>query len=1769
MSTFLTINKINKSLNDEYTNRDNQIDTTGRINQKLIKKFNKNDVVSTNSDLVPLDSNVYSSLKTNELLEENKYNYVVDTIYDINDLNKTGNIIFIKNNEYYILQKYNGETYENYNVNIGSSVFVKDIKNIYYLYNYTNTNPRNQLWSNDININNNGNIIIDDNKFNNSLDITETNIRNNFRSKINLSKDKTKLFYFNNATNNYYVYCNEIQNNTIINTYKIGFYINNTLKFLNSYCLIDDIIILQSAGSAETNKIFVYFDYRTLNLNEIDENNVYKINYEDIDNLGNIKQITINYKDENDNYTFFNDKTFNNENKSVLNIIKDDYNNNISFNQYVLYIYNNELYFITTSQDNNTNKNNLYMICKINFSDIKIDIINYCQFNNTSYDFTGITVYYNNDNNKFYCFLNTIMLSYSYNNIYYLISDENNNRNVYDKTTEGMDIKFICDNTTYINNKVYLIDISNKNYYDININNNNEISINKHSINKKYNGYEYDNNYLYFSYKDTTNNTYNIDKYDVINNKIIENIIIFNNNVDNISGNNKISLTQKTFITYDNSIPKLYLKSYNDSIIINNEELKYKNIKIDDNKTIINNTLELYEGTIRKEPINDNDLVNKKYVNEQIDNIQSYNYVVKTIYNEGDTYTGDIIFVKNNNYYTLKHKVDNSYVNYDVPISSTVLVQDIKNIYYLNDYTETLPKQQLWSNNITIENGKINVKSKSDNPINKIYDINTEQHENKITSNTHCNMLFYNDKYIYLNSDNGVSLYIISFTNNKTKYTVETKYVFTGSGLDNEVSGFIYDDILIICCYTKLLYYDLIHNQELTGSGQTYYLSIGNNNNSYIRHSKFFIYNNNIYGFSYYGSNHYVYQLEITIDKTTSPYTITYNNIDTSTNKNYTTNYISFNNGTFDLNFDIDTTNYIVYALRYDDTETTAKNILSKYQLSFNDNILLEPIETKYKFNNPPPTDTDTNPKNHSFNDSRGYLMVSDNYDVYVLAYDTINNNTYIIYYNNKTNTIKMKQFIRFTNMGDIHYRLLKHNNNIYIYSVEPYENEDSFNSNILYYFDVSEFDEDPIQDEQLINGTITMYNYVLNDISIDTENRHHGPIICNNDYLIELSGKYHNNWSLIHYTDIFFNVLYFNTELNINSQYSLFYDNLYIDKDKATIQSNPINDNDIINKKYIDEQVNNIKSSINELGVDRNETLYLLNETSLLTDKTIQSQNINSKNINVSNNINMGDRIDYTNIIYENYVNGDFVKINDNYYACIYIDDGTTQQSKFIKFNIINNQIVIINEYKVVKDPNEEPQQETEKELIAEQNYKIFYNNRYDTSYNNNYIFILLNNEIKYVYKFYLNDNVNNKLYEYNYNENIPMNIKYISYINSNVSIPGQYPTFINDNIFYIKNNNDLYDLYANYINMSISNYKINISINNSYEKLILYDMTENNINKNNFYFDKQYNHLFISYNTLNKYIPEAYILNNSYIFNKSFNLIPSNKFDLIYASLFINDKYFIFGLINNKQTLLLIHITDYNTPIYNQYYHTILNSEENINDVITNMFISDNELHILYDKVVYTYNINNLFNNDDIYIFKHTIDNNSTIQSYNENKLLLSDGKICLLNGYKVNINKNAILFNGYEYYIGQFSIKWRPGGQYSDPKPEEIITYPFCNAYFYNNYCIINAPNINIPTFSSLGNDDELYLDTLYINGKEFKGFNNITHQGGIIGGYVDNITAGIIYNSIYLQNDIADRYITFHYYEYDNSIQSYDEKVIKVGLNAVQWYLQFNNVMLELA
>ena len=76
-----TINKINISSNELFINRNNQIDTTGRINEKLITKFNKDDVITFNSEIPESrDNKVYSAAKTDDLISSLDINSYVKKV---------------------------------------------------------------------------------------------------------------------------------------------------------------------------------------------------------------------------------------------------------------------------------------------------------------------------------------------------------------------------------------------------------------------------------------------------------------------------------------------------------------------------------------------------------------------------------------------------------------------------------------------------------------------------------------------------------------------------------------------------------------------------------------------------------------------------------------------------------------------------------------------------------------------------------------------------------------------------------------------------------------------------------------------------------------------------------------------------------------------------------------------------------------------------------------------------------------------------------------------------------------------------------------------------------------------------------------------------------------------------------------------------------------------------------------------------------------------------------------------------------------------------------------------------------------------------------------------------------------------------------------------------------------------------------------------------------------------------------------------------------
>lgn len=75
MSINQSINKIN--ISETQTNYNNQIDTTGRINDKLKIKFNKNDIIKKdNNQSILNDDKVYSAAKIDYIFETNRFQYI-------------------------------------------------------------------------------------------------------------------------------------------------------------------------------------------------------------------------------------------------------------------------------------------------------------------------------------------------------------------------------------------------------------------------------------------------------------------------------------------------------------------------------------------------------------------------------------------------------------------------------------------------------------------------------------------------------------------------------------------------------------------------------------------------------------------------------------------------------------------------------------------------------------------------------------------------------------------------------------------------------------------------------------------------------------------------------------------------------------------------------------------------------------------------------------------------------------------------------------------------------------------------------------------------------------------------------------------------------------------------------------------------------------------------------------------------------------------------------------------------------------------------------------------------------------------------------------------------------------------------------------------------------------------------------------------------------------------------------------------------------------
>ena len=152
-TNYQNITKINISDNETFSDRNNQIDTTGRINEKLFKKFNKNDIIKLNqTEEKEEDNKVYSKLKTEDLFLHKEQNDEIE-LFQIITNNSTEKKLFQKvisyninsKNYYYLFKKNEGyllqytlyKAYENDDktISIDTSITPK----IIYIYDFTFT----------------------------------------------------------------------------------------------------------------------------------------------------------------------------------------------------------------------------------------------------------------------------------------------------------------------------------------------------------------------------------------------------------------------------------------------------------------------------------------------------------------------------------------------------------------------------------------------------------------------------------------------------------------------------------------------------------------------------------------------------------------------------------------------------------------------------------------------------------------------------------------------------------------------------------------------------------------------------------------------------------------------------------------------------------------------------------------------------------------------------------------------------------------------------------------------------------------------------------------------------------------------------------------------------------------------------------------------------------------------------------------------------------------------------------------------------------------------------------------------------------------------------------------------------------------------------------------------------------------------------------------------------------------------------------------------
>jgi len=1071
---YINISSPDTETPDRFNKYNNQIDTTGRINQKLIKKFNKEDIIKKdNIETILNDDKVYSAAKIDDIIEKNTYSYTVNNIIE-NEETATDDLIFVKETNYYTLKRKvindnNESSYELYEVPLNSKVLIKDIQYIYILYNYIDINEGNetikkQIWNNDIKTDELIVGKITPNYRPNTLQFTPiwygiTNIYTYF-----ISNNNRDVYYIHNKS---------------LGIEKIEIdYNDNDEKIFGAFIYENLLHIIISKNSNDTTtppskKILVY-------------NTNFKIHTYDISQYYTIeivsqeeKKVYHNFIIPYENPQYFINSIYMNNNNDVYLVLNDAI--------YLLMFNNNSLtdfMLINNFSSPITEKINiihnlgqyLYILCNTIF--YKYDI--------------------NNDNIISFNYSNDINFELNYN---YSIT---NNNMIYIKRYKNEDDNLIDDNNIYYLNET-LTPAINKfvipdhiSEFDDNICKFNIVDNQIHLI-KEIKQQIGPNQYIYI-------HLFYLYKLYQLNNQL-HTELLYEYNLENytksIPYSSKIPIINSLgdFVFVETSYSPIsppqilppftyfYCRLIPPIMVISNNETYIKNVRISDDEIVL----------AGNSVIMPNDVVSGKLV------------------------TKNIIIKDNNIFITDKNKRPDSYIKH--------YYQTTKAIYY---YMSDASSSNLYCYLLPSLDTKLNIKVLDD----KDNDIM----QSAFVYNDMIYILIYNhtiDNY-YIN------IYDIEIKGNNSKIilydtfnlTFDIPYTFNKYSYDENI---IIDDIL----------YLLNANTSGTGTEQNPYVKISN------------LYKCNLKTSS---TLSFEYIKDLSILQTNEPSSYTPN-----------TNYSNIKQI-----FNIHNILYIVYYENYlDDNDNTIKPEYKLYVYDLDDETI------GYNGYN-----IDIRREEKTINSSNEEIITY--YKINLLNYCMMNNET--LYFNiiDQNGNLRGIFYINdFSNPGLNNYRILK------LYPLFQ-DNAYSFNiiNDMFYVITTQKYKE---------NTTPQIYTYYLNYYN-QTENILQStkivekkgyskfgllvpPLIADNVLIILLdSNKVYDMYTASLFSHMFSqDRSIINNNVVITPNFAQLLNNLYITSSKCTINTDPINKNDITHKKYVDDNITSKISNIHNLSLEIN----------------------------------------------------------------------------------------------------------------------------------------------------------------------------------------------------------------------------------------------------------------------------------------------------------------------------------------------------------------------------------------------------------------------------------------------------------------------------------------------------------------------------------------------------------------------------------------------------